>query len=117
VYFTRTIEVAPLAAVFGEWVPRTHTAWAQPFHTMQFRAPHLRLLCFVDQHWSPLSQSVMTVTAPVPLFRRRHQTADNGIAMRVTQGGWPSLAFLCGAAMKKAAPAFLLCCWLLPRGE
>src|SRR5260221_148788 len=47
--------------------------------------PHLRLLCFIDQHWSPLSQSVMTVTAPVPLFRRQHQTADNGIAMHVTQ--------------------------------
>ena len=27
----------------------------------------------------------MTVTAPVPLFRRQHQTADNGIAMHVTQ--------------------------------
>jgi hypothetical protein len=47
--------------------------------------PHLRLLRFVDQHWSPLFQGVMTVTAPVPLFRRQHQTADNRIAMHVTQ--------------------------------
>ena len=46
---------------------------------------HLRFLCFVGQHWSLLSQSVMTVTAPVPLFRRQHQTADNRIAMHVTQ--------------------------------
>src|SRR5271168_4550791 len=61
--------------------------------------PQLRLLRFVDQHRSPLSQRVMTVTAPVPLFRR--QTADNGIGRVAdisrrglkTRGGAPLLAF------------------------
>ena len=33
------IEAAPLAALFGEWGPRTHTAWGQPSHTTQFHAP------------------------------------------------------------------------------
>src|SRR4029077_10900551 len=31
--------------------------------------PHLRLLRLIHQHSPPLSQSVMTVTAPVPVFR------------------------------------------------
>jgi hypothetical protein len=36
---TTTIGAAPLAAVFGEWAPRTHTAWRQPSPTMQSCAP------------------------------------------------------------------------------
>src|SRR5260221_6750465 len=54
--------------------------------------PHLRLLCFIDQHWSPLSQSVMTVTAarqihstyvfpPLSQSRRPHSSPLSATSM------------------------------------
>lgn len=45
-----------LAAAFGEWEHGPIQLGASHLALCNSARPHLRLLCFVDQHWSPLSQ-------------------------------------------------------------
>jgi hypothetical protein len=74
-------KAALLVAVFDEWEATDRNGSTPRSQSHDSTHLHFCLLRFVDEHWSPLSSSVVAIAAPVPLFGPEYQTACHRIAV------------------------------------
>src|SRR5260370_14298013 len=75
---------AHLLSLFEQWPPEPPTPF--DFASRGRRSDlHLEHIPLVDSHWTGLAQEIGAETAPMPEFRRGHQTALHRISMHVAK--------------------------------